>query len=86
VVEILSIWEYALRHSMEGSRCPRFPEPEPPGWRELCAKLRSEKVTNKVPALIDQINRLLTAFEKEQPHEAEGKQITHAFPSGFDEE
>ena len=69
-----------------GVAVPRFPEPEPPGWRELCAELRSEKDPSKVPALLDQINRLLTAFEKGQLHEAGGKRTTHAVPSGADEE
>lgn len=41
-------------------------EDEPPGWRELCAKLRTAKDPDEFQAVIDQINRLLTAHEKAQ--------------------
>jgi len=42
-------------------------EDEPLGWRELCAKLRTTKDLNEFRALLDQINRILTAHEKAHP-------------------
>jgi hypothetical protein len=44
-------------------------EREPQGWRQLCAKLRTEKNPERFQALLDQINRLLSAHEKAaKPH------------------
>jgi len=37
---------------------------EPPGWRELCAKLKTAKDIDEFQAVLDQINRLLTAHER----------------------
>ncbi len=39
-------------------------EDEPLGWRELCAKLQTAKDVDEFQAILDQINRLLTAHEK----------------------
>jgi hypothetical protein len=43
---------------------------EPPGWRELCAKLRTAKEADEFQAILDQINRLLTDYEKSHPEGA----------------
>ena len=40
---------------------------EPPGWRELCARLQRAKDVDEFQAVLDQINRLLTAHEKSHP-------------------
>ncbi len=42
-------------------------EDEPPGWRELCAGLQTAKDVGEFQAILDQINRLLTAHEKAHP-------------------
>ncbi len=42
-------------------------EDEPPGWRALCARLRTAKDVDEFQAILDQINRLLTAHEKAHP-------------------
>jgi hypothetical protein len=42
----------------------RIEEEEPPGWSELCAKLRIAKNADEFQVVLDQINRLLTAHEK----------------------
>jgi hypothetical protein len=34
----------SFAHSNGGVAVPHFQEQEPPGWRELCAKLRTEKI------------------------------------------
>jgi len=40
---------------------------EPPGWRELCAKLQKATKLDEFQAVLEQINRLLTAHEKAHP-------------------
>jgi hypothetical protein len=45
---------------------PRLDD-EPPGWRELCARLRTAKDVAEFQAILDQLNRLLTAHEKAHP-------------------
>jgi len=42
-------------------------EDEPPGWSELCARLRTAKDVAECQAILDEINRLLTAHEKAHP-------------------
>jgi hypothetical protein len=37
---------------------------EPQGWRELCAKLKTERDPEKFRELLQQIDRVLTAHEK----------------------
>jgi len=49
---------------------------EPPGWRELCAKLQTAKEPDEFQALLDQINRLLTEYEKSHPEGAPEKSPT----------
>jgi len=56
---------------------PHVQEQEPPGWRELCAKLQTEKDPTKFRALVDEINRLLTAYEKES-FTAAGRLVTQS--------
>ena len=75
MVEILSMGEYPLQTQMEGLRCPNVQEQEPPGWRELCAKLQTEKDPAKFQALVDEISRLQTAYEKES-FTAAGRLVT----------
>jgi hypothetical protein len=55
-----------VRTQNGGVAVPRFHEQEPLGWRELCAKLRTETDPEKFQNLVDEINRLLTAYEKEE--------------------
>jgi hypothetical protein len=43
-----------------------YPEEEPKGWRELCGELQTESNPDRFQALLDQINRLLSAYEKAQ--------------------
>jgi hypothetical protein len=43
---------------------PQFQQQEPPGRRELCVQLQTEKDPTKFQALVAEINRLLTAYEK----------------------
>jgi hypothetical protein len=43
---------------------PHQENKEPPGWRELCAKLQEEKDPAKFQAVVEEINRLLAAHEK----------------------
>jgi hypothetical protein len=45
---------------------PRFQQQEPLGWRELCEKLQTETDPAKFQSLVDEIDRLLTAYEKEE--------------------
>jgi hypothetical protein len=40
---------------------------EPPGWRELCARLQRAKDVDEFQAVLDQLNHLLTAHEKAHP-------------------
>ena len=40
---------------------------EPPGWRELCARLQTAKDVAEFQEILDRINRLLTAHEKAHP-------------------
>ena len=50
---------------------PKDDDP-PVGYWELCAKLRTEKDPVKFRAVVEEINRLLTDYEKSeasQPHE-----------------
>ena len=42
-------------------------EHEPPGWRDLCAKLQTAKDVEEFQGIVEQINRLLTAYEKVHP-------------------
>ena len=42
-------------------------EDEPPGWHDLCARLRTAKTVDECQAILDEINRLLTAHEKAHP-------------------
>lgn len=42
-------------------------ENEPPGWRELRAKLEKEADRTKFIAILEEIDRLLTAYEKAHP-------------------
>jgi len=46
--------------------CPQ--EQEPSGWRELCDKLRTEKDPLKFQRIVDEINRVLLAYEKQSPN------------------
>jgi hypothetical protein len=48
-------------------------EDEPPGWRELCARLQTAKDVGEFQAILDQINRLLTAHEKAHPETLSAK-------------
>jgi hypothetical protein len=48
---------------------PHSDEQEPPGWHELCEKLGNEADLTKFEALLEEINRLLTAYEKGTPNE-----------------
>jgi hypothetical protein len=43
---------------------PHPDDTEPPGFRELCAKLQTEKDPAKFEAVVEEIRRLLTAYEK----------------------
>jgi hypothetical protein len=43
--------------------------PAPPGYHELCAKLRDERDVTKFRALVEEINLLLTDYEKRNPCE-----------------
>lgn len=45
----------------------RVNEHEPPGWRDLCAKLQAAKDLEEFQGIVEQINRLLTAYEKIHP-------------------
>jgi hypothetical protein len=38
---------------------------EPPGWRELQERARRERDPEKLAAIIDEMNRLLTMWEKQ---------------------
>ncbi|HUB01055.1 MAG TPA: hypothetical protein VL983_00140 [Terriglobales bacterium] len=49
----------------------RVKEYEPPGWRDLCAKLQAAKDPEEFQAIVEQINQLLTAFEKTHPERLE---------------
>jgi len=51
----------------------RVKEHEPAGWRDLCEKLQTAKDPEEFQAIVDQINRLLTAHEKSLPEASEGK-------------
>lgn len=42
----------------------RLPD-EPKGWRKLCAMAQKERDPNKLATIIERINRLLTAHEKQ---------------------
>jgi hypothetical protein len=46
-----------------GASSPR--KQEPSGWRQLCAKQRTEKDPLKFQSMVDEINRLLLAHEKQ---------------------
>lgn len=39
---------------------------EPPRWRELCSELQRERNPVKFEALLEEIDRLLTEYEKKQ--------------------
>jgi hypothetical protein len=43
--------------------------PAPPGYHELCAKLQTEKDVVKFRALVEEINLLLSEYEKSNPCE-----------------
>jgi hypothetical protein len=60
----------------------RLREFEPPGWRELCAKLQSAKNPEEFQAIVEQINRLLTAHEKTHPETLGGKTPKPAVKKG----
>jgi hypothetical protein len=42
----------------------RVEDDEPPGWRELCAKLQTASSPSEFQLVLDEINRLLAAHEK----------------------
>ncbi len=48
---------------------PGSEDQEPPSWRELCEKLQTEKDPVKFQAVVEEINRLLVAWEKGRPEE-----------------
>jgi hypothetical protein len=48
-------------------------EYEPPGWRDLCAKLKAAKNSEDFQAIVNEINQLLTAHEKSHPEDLEKK-------------
>jgi len=45
----------------------RVKEYEPPGWHDLRAKLLAAKDPEEFQAIVEQINRLLTTYEKTHP-------------------
>jgi len=51
----------------------RVKEYEPPGWRDLCARLKTAKDPEEFQAIVNEINQLLTAHEKSHPEAFEGK-------------
>jgi hypothetical protein len=51
-------------------------ENEPPGWSELCAKLRIAKDADEFRIVVDGINRLLTAHENAHPETSPKKAPT----------
>ena len=53
-------------------------EHEPPGWRDLCAKLQAAKDPKEFQAIVEQINRLLAAHEKEHPETLDDKPLQPA--------
>lgn len=61
----------------------RAKEYEPPGWRDLCAKLQGAKDPEEFQAIVNQINQLLTAHEKSQqkfPQDAPKKAMRTKVP------
>ena len=44
--------------------CPD--NPEAPDWRDLCAKLQAQNDPVRFQAVVAEIDRLLTAYEKKQ--------------------
>lgn len=54
---------------------------EPPGWRELQEKAQNERNPQKLMLLIDQINQLLTEWEKNQEVQPSSNSIAN--PSCF---
>jgi hypothetical protein len=55
---------YASSTEKGGAAVPHPDDTEPPGFRELCAKLQTEKDPAKFEAVVEEIRRLLTAYEK----------------------
>jgi hypothetical protein len=51
----------------------RVKEYEPPGWRDLCAKLQKAKDPEEFQAIVNEINQLLSAHEKSHPEVVEKK-------------
>jgi hypothetical protein len=51
---------------MRGAAVPHPENKEPLGYRELCAKLQSEKDPAKFQAAVEEINRLLDQHEKSE--------------------
>jgi hypothetical protein len=51
----------------------RVKEYEPPGWRDLCAKLQRAKDPEEFQTIVNEINELLSAHEKSHPDAFEGK-------------
>ncbi len=45
---------------------PRPNEIEPPLWRKLCSELQRESDPAKFQALLEEIDRVLTAYEKKR--------------------
>ena len=52
-----------LLPTVEGLTVP-WPEPEPPGYSELCAKLRNEADSVGFQTVLEEIYRLLAECEK----------------------
>ena len=52
---------YRKTHAMT-----RAKEYEPPGWRDLCAKLQRAKDPEEFQAIVNELNQLLSAHEKSQ--------------------
>jgi hypothetical protein len=51
----------------------RVKEYEPPGWRDLCAKLKAAKNPEEFQEIVNEINQLLSAHEKSHPEDLEKK-------------
>jgi hypothetical protein len=50
--------------------------PEPPGYTELCAQLQGEPNPEKFRILVNEINDLLRAFERNNGYQASSKSVS----------